>query len=214
MTTITLPTDHKIKECYRVLEKAGSNVVWEILQDNDTFYQWNHYPEGDVYDDETHSQYYYHAHNPETENRELDEHGHFHLFLRQKGIPKQIKPAVIPNAWEEDEPDDICHLIGISMNHDGKPKELFTVNRWVTGETWYDAADVIRMLDYFKIDHAWPSWPTNIWLSEMVQLYKAQIAHLILQRDQALEDWKAQHPGVNPFEDKGLEIMSSLPLTG
>ena len=49
-------------ECYRVLSKAGANVVGELLKGEGKFYEWNHYPDGDIYDNETHSQYYYHAH--------------------------------------------------------------------------------------------------------------------------------------------------------
>lgn len=48
----------------------------------------NHYPKGDVYDAETASQYYYHAHRPEA-----GEHSHFHTFIRAKGIPRTAKPA-------------------------------------------------------------------------------------------------------------------------
>jgi hypothetical protein len=64
-------------ECRRVLAKAGLNLVGEVLRGQGTFYQFNHYPEGDVYDRDSHAQYYYHAH------RGVEgEHGHFHTFLR------------------------------------------------------------------------------------------------------------------------------------
>ena len=69
----------QILECYRVLQKSNSNVVAEVIKDGGTFYEFDHYPKGDVYDNETHSQYFYHAHRPK-------EHGHFHTFLREEGI--------------------------------------------------------------------------------------------------------------------------------
>ncbi len=198
-----------IEECYRVLKKANSNIVWEILRQSDTFYQMDHYPKGDVYDTETHSQYYYHAHDPDVSTR-LPEHGHFHLFLRRKGMPDHVQPQAIPLEWQEQgDVDDLSHLVAISMNKEGFPIRLFTVNRWVTGERWYDAASVIELLDYFAIDHSWPSWPTNIWLTEMVRRYKSQITDLVYQRDEALLAWQQQHPHVNPFEDRRLEVLSS-----
>ncbi len=46
----------------RVVAKTGGNIVGEALRGQGTFYEWNHYPKGDVYDSETHPQYYYHAH--------------------------------------------------------------------------------------------------------------------------------------------------------
>lgn len=209
MATITLPT---IEDCYRILEKSNSNIVWEILRQSETFYQWEHYPKGDVYDPETHAQYYYHAHDPEVGQR-LPEHGHFHLFLRREGMPDNIRPLALPDAWDVPEDnDDLCHLIAIAMDENGLPLRLFTVNRWVTGERWYAAADAIACLDAFEIDHAWPSWPTNIWLTQMVRRYRQQIADLILERDRVLSAWQVQHPDVNPYEDRQLEMLSSLHL--
>ncbi len=205
----TRPT---IEDCYRVLKNANSNIVWEILRQSDTFYQMDHYPKGDVYDTQSHSQYYYHAHDP-VDGARLPEHGHFHLFLRRAGMPTHLRAATIPDHWQDSQcAEDLCHLIAISMNQEGFPLRLFTVNRWVTGEVWYTADAVIEMLDYFEIDHAWPSWPTNIWLTEMVRRHKLQICELIKQRDQNLQVWQAQHPGVNPYEDRSLEVLSVLDL--
>ena len=76
----------QILECYRVLEKTGGNVVAEVLRGQGTFYEFDHYPDGDVYDPETHSQFYYHAHRE-------GEHGHFHTFLREKGMPADCRPV-------------------------------------------------------------------------------------------------------------------------
>ena len=83
-----LAAGEDILECYRVLKKAGLNIVGECLKDQGTFYEFDHYPKGDVYDNETHSQYYYHSHRTEA-----GEHGHFHTFLRKKGMPANIQCA-------------------------------------------------------------------------------------------------------------------------
>ena len=55
--------------------------------DKGEFYELEHYPKDDVFDGETYSQYYYHAHRAGT-----NENGHFHTFLRQPGIPTGISP--------------------------------------------------------------------------------------------------------------------------
>src|SRR3546814_4112720 len=49
-------------DVHRVLAKTGDNLVGELLKNNGTFYEWDHYPPGDVYDHETHGQHYYTAH--------------------------------------------------------------------------------------------------------------------------------------------------------
>lgn len=217
---MSAPLDHpdflQIQECYRVLKKAESNIVWEILRQSEPFKQWDHYPKGDVLDRETYSQYFYHAH-PRTGKDtmdEFDENGHFHLFIRKKGIPPEIQPQVINTACRPagSFEDDICHLIAISMDKFGNPTCLFTTNRWVTGETWYSAADVIKLIDYFHIDHSYPSWPLNLWLSSMVRVYRDEIIRLIQERDLKIQTWQKAHPDQNVYEDRRLEITSHLHL--
>jgi hypothetical protein len=199
----------EVLEVHRILAKTGDNVVGELLRGNGTFYEWDHYPPGDVYDAETHAQYYYHAH-PSVDRFER-EHGHFHTFLRPKGMPKGIKPAEVPDAKMPEDPNDkLSHLIAIAMDASGFAFRLFTTNRWVTGEVWYDAEDVVRMLDRFEIDHARPSWPVNRWITAFVQLYKPQIAELLRARDRFVADWQAKHSGSDVYEDRELEVTSAM----
>lgn len=198
----------RVRECYWVLSKTNDNIVGELLKHEGTFYEWNHYPEGDVYDQETHSQYYYHAH-PADERP--GEHGHFHTFLRPKGMPPGIRPADVDDYEPPDDPDDaLSHLIAVSMDPKGFPIKLFTTNRWVTGEVWYSAADVCRLLPCFAIDHAQPSWPVNIWITGLVTLFRPQVRLLVEARDKAIERWMASHPEGNTFEDRDLEVTSEL----
>ena len=35
-------------ECIRVLSKTGDNIVGELLKGHETFFEWDHYPTGDV----------------------------------------------------------------------------------------------------------------------------------------------------------------------
>jgi hypothetical protein len=200
-----------IEKCYELLAKTQSNVVWEILRQSEPFVEWDHYPQGDVYDKETQGQYYYHAH-PKNKNNRWKEHGHFHLFIRKTGIPENILPQMLQPHQEGIKTDDFTHLCAISMNKFGKPLRLFTTNRWVTGETWYSAKAVIQLLPLFSITHAWPSWPTNIWLTQLVQLYQREIATLLQQRDAVIEKWQHENPNANVFEDRNLEITSHLLL--
>ncbi len=198
-------------DCVRVLGKTDDNLVGEVLRNQGDFFEWDHFPKGDVYDTETHSQYYYHAHPAELRG---GEHGHFHTFLRPKGMPKGLKPANLPDYEKpRDRNDDLSHLVAFSMDSAGLPIRIFTTNRWVTGESWYTADDVIKMLDHFAMDLAYPSWPLNVWITAMMQLFRPQIEGLIHQRDEALARWQAKHPTVNAYEDRDLEITSSLDIS-
>ncbi len=198
----------QIKDCYRLLLKNESygNIVREVLKDQGQFVEFDHYPSGDVHDSETYSQYFYHAH------RGLNgENGHFHTFLRAKGMPDNIQPA--PNPGDEKWPsgdDALSHIIAISMDPRGYPIGLFSTNRWVTGETFYKAEDVIAMLDNFSMDLLYPSWPVNIWITSTMKLFRPQIEVLLKQRDSSITDWQKENPGIDVYEDRNLEITSQL----
>jgi hypothetical protein len=99
------------------------------------------------------------------------------------------------------------------MDHYGSPVALFTTNRWVTGEVWYAAEDVVSMLDRFAIDLARPSWPVNRWITAMLLLFRPQIEALVRARDARVDAWAAEHPGRNPYDDTGLEIASRIPIS-
>lgn len=202
----------EVMEIHRILAKTGDNIVGELLKNNGTFYEWDHYPPGDVYDHETHGQYYYHAHA--SDQRFQGEHGHFHTFVRPRGMPPGIKPAKVAGYVAPEDPNDaLSHLVAIAMTPGGLPFRLFTVNRWVTGEVWYKADDVIRLLDVFKIDHAQPSWPVNRWIGAMIRLFKPQIADLLQARDRKVAAWQELVPDGDVFEDRGLEVTSFLDIS-
>lgn len=221
----------EVLECQRVLAKAGDTVLTEVLRGAAGFYEWSHYPAGDVYDPESHAQFFYHAHPPG--QRAVGEHGHFHSFLRPRGMPPGTRPLVLPELAIADAPaqpsdpvmppapqpnqgagnDEFSHLVAITMTGAGEPVRLFTTNRWVTGETWYAAADVIAMLDRFIIDLARPSWPLNRWISALFRLFRPQLVQLIEARDEAVMAWRRRHRGkVHVFEDRRLEITSAIDI--
>ena len=197
----------EVAECHRVLAKTGDNVVGEVLPRDATFYEFDHCPPGDIYDPESHAQYYYHAHRG-------GEHGHFHTFLREQGMPEGVAPVVQSEAaYFEQRNDRLCHIVAISMDRRGWPIGLFTTNRWVTTENWYPAADVCRMVERFKIDLARPSWPTNRWVTAMVRLFRPQIETLLHQRDAKVVAWHKTHPDADVFEDRRLDLPSQVKIS-
>jgi hypothetical protein len=202
----------EVVEAHRVLAKTGDNIVGELLRGHETFFEWDHYPPGDVYDRASHGQYYYHAH-PARERFE-NENGHFHTFLRPRGMPAGMAPQPVPGYKPPKDPDDaLSHLIAIAMNPAGIPFRLFTVNRWVTGEVWYKADDVALMLDRFEIDHAQPSWPVNRWITGMVRLFKPQILELLQARDRAVAAWAKKCGIKDVYEDRDLEVASFMEIS-
>jgi hypothetical protein len=218
-----------IRECQRALAARGGSMLREALGGRSPggVKDWRHYPAGDAYDPASHAQYFYHRHPiaGRALAEEAAEHGHFHLFLRAEGIPAGTLPLLLPEAAIANLPtppqaapqkrglrDEVSHLIAIAVEGAGEPTRLFTTNRWVTGETWYRAEDVIRMLDRFALDRAEPASLVNRWLAALVRLYQPEIAMLLRKRDEVVMDPRRRRRRVDVFEDPKLEITSSLAI--
>ncbi len=198
----------------RALARQNTNVVARLLRDEGVFFEWDHFPAGDIYDPVSGAQYFYHAHGAAPKDtgedgkfhksmppahsgaqRKANEHGHFHTFLRPAG-------SQMP-----------CHVIAIAMDHHGRPDRLFTVNCWVTEEGWADAPRLIALLDRFVIDLPRPSRWVNRWLGALVRLFRPQIEGLLRQRDLAVAEWSRRHPGLDAYAARELEILSQMDIS-
>lgn len=161
--------------------------------------RFRHYPPGDVYDFGSHAQYYFHSHRD-------GESGHVHLFLRPLGMPANCRPRVAAGGA-----DSPCHLIAVGFGRNGFANELFTTNRWVTGESWYDAAEVARILPCFHVDGSGAGGRVGRWLTALVALYRPLIATLAQRRDATVSAWQAGHGGDSfndALNDERLEVTS------
>jgi hypothetical protein len=78
---------------------------------------------------------------------------------------------------------------------------LFTVNRWVTGDDWRSAEELIALLPRFDLQMAKPDYLANRWLTAAVALYRGEIAALLTERDRAIDTTR--------LEDRVLEVLSS-----
>ena len=190
------------------LEQGGYNIISALLEGQGTFYEMNHYPEDDVFDPESASQYYYHAHRE-------GEHGHFHTFVRRKAMPESMQPAP---GFKRSEPlpkheDELAHLVCISMDAYGLPQGLFAVNRWVSDETWYSAEETIALIDRFLIGHASPHFAVNQWISAFMALCRPQVEALLRHRDAVINEWLDQYPDRDVLEDRELEMTGYMPLS-
>jgi len=128
-------------------------------------------------------------------------------------MPKSAKPAPLKHPHKKNDKRIGAHLVALAMDKKGFPIQLFTTNRWVTDETWYDAGTVISMLDSYNMDHTYPSWATNRWLSAMLRLFRPQIEELIHIRDKKIALWQKKYPKKDIFEDRKLEVTSTFPVS-
>jgi hypothetical protein len=209
-----------ILDCRRELASRHADLLSEVTAGSAVISQWRHYPEGEAYDPKSHSQYFFHTHGAKGP---AAEQGHFHTFLRAEGMPIGVAPLLLPELAVADAlapppqaaplkhgtRDEVSHLIAIAIDLRGAPIRLFTTNRWVTGETWYRADDVIRMLDRFAITAEEPSAVLNRWIGAVIGLFRPQIAALLRARDDTVMAWRRRRR-TPVFEDLRLEVTSSL----
>jgi len=170
-----------------VLAKAGLNVLSETFRDVSEISAWDHYPPGDVFDPASGAQWFYHCHPAE---EGAAEHGHFHCFVRPAGTEGPIH-----------------HLAAVGVDGFGRLVRLFTVNQWVVGDDWADAAATIALLPLFDVEMPRPSYLVNRWLTAVVAAHRDRIAALIRARDARLA---AHASDVPARQDRGLEVTSEF----
>jgi hypothetical protein len=127
------------------------------------------------------------------------------LAVANAPAPRQSAPLKLGTGG------GICHLVALAVDRCGEPVRLFTTNRWVTGETWYRAADLVAMLDRFRVRGDHPSTLLNRWVGALVRLFQPEIAALLRERDKAIRERSWRRRG-NVLEDPRLEITSSLDI--
>ena len=207
----------------QIQEAGGVHQLMMKQAEAEGFTAWQHYPKGDRIDYESGGQYYYHCHR---ENFETEEHGHFHCFLRKKGNarnggwPISYKIADIPEK-EKYLNSPMTHLITIGLNRYGLPIRLFTVNRWVTKETWFEAEKMHKLRKRFDLKHVkaregqLEQWRVvDEWIEHLIHLFAAQIDWLISERDKAMaEHIKQIRDSDNHYDDKRIEELSALDIS-
>jgi len=167
------------------LRSEGSSVVLKTLngkkleRDTDT-----HYPNDDSIEDKnTTCQVFFHAHRD-------NEYGHFHTFINNSN-------------------GDLVHLIMISMDEQGRPVELSTLNTWVTGEVYVKAEELKKLFLLYKIDHnLFPDKRIALFIENIFIGYKETIYELFEERDDFIEQYISRN-NIEPFEDEDIEVISS-----
>ncbi|MBI3124046.1 MAG: hypothetical protein HYZ10_06540 [Ignavibacteriales bacterium] len=182
----------RIVRIIKELKSEGSNLVVKIMNKKKyAFDPFTHYPfEGGIKDDSTGNQLFFHIHR-------LNEFGHFHTFAT-------------------DEEGDLIHLVLISMNKQGEPLGLATVNRWVTGDK-YVKADTLKKLSksFFVNPGLYVDGRTVEFVNHIFKAFQEEINNLYVERDK----WISEYVNKNyrePFEDRDYEILSykEINLTG
>jgi hypothetical protein len=103
----------------------------------------------------------------------------------------------------------VSHLIAVSVDPTGQPIGLFTTNRWVTGETWFRAEDVQRMLPAFWLADETRSALVTRWLVAVLTVLRPRVRELVVERDAKVMDWRRRRSRQSHvFDDRRLDVTS------
>ncbi|WP_455217420.1 DUF6969 family protein [Kaarinaea lacus] len=158
-----------LTQCINQFASRESNPVMSILPDSGVFEFNQKYPKPMLSFPGIGLRAYYHCHA--YDSRPAEEHGHFHIFLRMDGDPKLEN-----EKWS--------HLAGLCMDNMGQPVNWFTVNHWVTGETWSTADSLNRELKLLSEKNAQHLNLVEQWIKAIIEFYEPSIGRLLLERDQ------------------------------
>lgn len=183
---------------------AGTPLMRRIVPDDGGYRVWDHYPEDDAVDPEHGARWFYHAHAPKP--GWPDEHGHFHLFL-DRGHFDPDRCLAAPVEPGPDAPE-LVHLVSLSIDRQGLPVRLFTVNRWATDEWLYSASDILDRIDRFDLSDATGDPLVARWLTAAVRAYAPEVAWVVRARDRA---FAAKSPEF--FEDRSAEMLSRIEIS-
>ena len=186
--------------------ESGLPLMSRVLPEDGTAEVYAHYPPGDVVNGPASSRYFYHSHPPE--EREADEHGHFHLFLGGHVFANAERgPLIAPPPLKDGAARaDVVHIAALSIGYDGLPLRWFGTNRWVTDECLYPASTIIAALSRFDLRGERGDPLINDWLTALLQLARKDIADILKERDAVL---KAKDL---TGENRSLEVTGVRPI--
>ena len=184
------------------MAEAETNPVLLVIDPNLPLEENKKYPPDLLQFNHSGWRAYYHCHpaNRAGNHRFQGEHGHFHIFVRT-----------------EKEPEKWSHLVALAMDNMGQPLGWFSVNHWVTGETWQDSAILSRYLEsipYEQQEHL-ESVKTNIvecWLLSLLALGRDQVNSVLHERDKILKQKQLNQTKVDIKKDKEVYLLSEISI--
>jgi len=173
-------------ELLQQMAQQQTNPLLQLLPADEAVIEQRKYPAEPLDFKQQPLRAYYHCHPAET--RPDNEHGHFHVFVSDGD-----------NNWS--------HLVALAMDAYGQPLNWFTVNRWVTDGEWQLPQILLQHLAQVQTDSDMSL--VEQWLLALLQLYRAELATLLQERDKYLEGLQMQVPISERLEDRSIYQLSS-----
>jgi len=176
-------------DCINQFARQQTNPVLSVIPSDGNIQQNRRYPEPVLQFENAGLRSYYHCHD--MKKKPQDEHGHFHIFIQ-----------IQPDTWS--------HLAGLSMDNFGQPLQWFTVNQWVSGESWGEQKSLFDALDLLHINPE--SSLIERWLAAMLSVYQQTLKNLIHARNSTLNKLMTSDPLSKVLQDRTHYILSACDI--
>ena len=188
--------------CLLEMAEAETNPVLQVITPDLPLEENKKYPADLLQFNHTGWRAYYHCH-PATRagnHRFNGEHGHFHIFVRT-----------------QNEPEKWSHLVALAMDNMGQALGWFTVNHWVTGETWQDSeilSEQLESIPYDQQEHQKQNISNIVerWLLSLLAVSREQVKMVLHERDKILQQKELNQAESDIKQDKGIYILSEIPI--
>ncbi|MFK5913668.1 MAG: hypothetical protein QM484_04765 [Woeseiaceae bacterium] len=183
--------------CILEMAEAETNPVLEILDFREPLVENKKYPPELLQFNQLGWRSYYHCHPASRagNHRFEGEHGHFHIFVRTQNDPEK---------WS--------HLVALSMNNMGQPLGWFTVNHWVTGETWVDVDMLCKYLKIIPYDNPGLNKIVERWLLSLLAISRDKVEIVLYERDKVLLQEQQANKEIDIKKNKDIYLLSEIPI--
>ena len=177
--------------CLLEMAEAKTNPVLQVIPESLVIEENKKYPTKLLQFSGLGWRAYYHCHPASRagHHRFQGEHGHFHIFVRTRENPEQ---------WS--------HLVALAMDNMGQPLGWFTVNHWVTGESWKSASILSSYLDSVPFEKT--ESLLECWLLSLLALSADAVRFVLNKRDNVLATKQEQTREKDIKQDKDIYLLS------
>ena len=186
--------------CLLDMAEVETNPVLQVINPEIPLQENKKYPADLLQFNQLGWRAYYHCHPASRagNHRFKGEHGHFHIFVRLDD--------------QENEPERWSHLVALAMDNMGQPLGWFTVNDWVTGETWVDSDMLSAYLKSIPYDNTSITKLVERWLLSLLAVSWDEINNVLMERDKALKQKQLNIDELTVKQDKGIYLLSERPI--
>ena len=188
--------------CLLDMADAKTNPVLQVIPQDLVVEENKKYPADLLQFNHTGWRAYYHCHpaNRAGNHHFQGEHGHFHIFVRTQ---------IDPEKWS--------HMIALAMDNMGQPIGWFSVNHWVTGETWQDStilSSYLESIPYEQLEDLKSNKTSMVerWLLSLLALSRVQVNSVLHERDKVLIQKQLNQTKIDIKQDKEVYLLSEIPI--